>query len=141
MKFRFSCVRVSGTYGATGTTQGDMTMTKHVIKLAVVGGRNFTDYPLLCREVAGYSPDMIVSGGASGADTLAKRYAEEHHKAYLEFPADWKTYGRAAGPKRNKLIVEECDGLLAFWDGKSRGTANSIQEARRRGKLLAVVMY
>lgn len=96
------------------------------MKIAVVGSRTFSDYILL-KSVLNLAAKYgfvteIVSGGAQGADSLAKKYAQEHNVSYKEFPAQWDIYGKSAGFIRNKLIVEYCDMVIAFWDGKSRGT-------------------
>ena len=57
---------------------------------------------------------LIISGGAKGADTLAKRYAAENNIPMKEFLPNWDTFGKSAGYLRNKEIVENCDGLVAF---------------------------
>jgi len=98
------------------------------MKLAVVGGRDFQDYDLLKTTLLKFirnrhpesSKITIVSGGCpTGADKLAERFAKEHQLATNIFPADWKTHGKAAGPIRNKQIVEASDHIIAFWDGKA----------------------
>lgn len=104
------------------------------ISLAIVGSREFNDYRLLSDTLArvNSSIDQIVSGGARGADSLARRYAEEHGIPLVEHLPDWDRFGKSAGFRRNKLIVQEADALLAFWDGKSRGTQHSINLARQQ---------
>jgi hypothetical protein len=72
-----------------------------------------------------------VSGGARGADTLAKQYATNKHYKYLEFPANWDLFGKSAGYIRNeemhKFISQfKNRGALYFWDGESRGTAHNF---------------
>ena len=96
------------------------------MKIAIIGSRSFQDYGLLIKTMASYTPSTIVSGGAKGADTLAERYAGEIGVDCNIFKPDWKRYGRAAGPKRNKQIVEASDLIIAFWNGKSRGTFSTI---------------
>ncbi len=49
------------------------------------------------------------------------------------FKADWDAHGKAAGPIRNKTMIDKADGLIAFWDGKSRGTKNCIECATDKG--------
>lgn len=56
------------------------------------------------------------------------------------YKPDWARYGRAAGAIRNKQIVDACDKLIAFWDGKSKGTKISIDMAEKQGKLLKVIL-
>lgn len=117
------------------------------MKLAIVGGRDFNDYDVLVTWANSifYLQDtdskIVVSGGARGADSLARRYTEEHIAEYLEFPADWDKYGKAAGFIRNQTIVDNCDMVLAFWDGKSRGTQDTISKAKKAKKPTFIVYY
>lgn len=80
----------------------------------------------------------IVHGGAVGIDAAAHAACEGHWPVKV-FPADWKTHGKAAGPIRNRQMADYADALIAVWDGKSRGTANMIEEAKKRG--LKVFVY
>lgn len=115
------------------------------MKLAIIGSRTFTDKEGLFNAVDKYiysseeynlNPPLfikyleIVSGGARGADTLAKQYALKNNFLYKEFPADWNTLGKSAGFIRNKFIAEYADRCLAFVDKdieKSKGTNNTIR--------------
>ena len=74
---------------------------------------------------------IIVSGCASGADALGERYAKENGFAIEKYPADWKTYGLSAGPRRNKQMAEICDYVICFWDEESKGTKSMIYYARK----------
>ncbi len=113
-----------------------------MVKIAVVGSRTFRNYGLLKTTMNGFSkPFIVVSGGAAGADSLAERYAREAGLPTEVYPADWARHGRAAGMIRNKQIVDAADHVVAFWDGRSRGTANTIDRARSAGKLLTVVQF
>ena len=104
------------------------------MKLAIVGSRDFDDYEFL-KKIINYHPcTQIISGGARGADTMAKRYAAEHGIPMQEFFPDWYAHGKSAGFLRNEQIVESCDELVAFWDGKSRGTQHSMTMAEEAGK-------
>src|SRR5688572_22124212 len=111
------------------------------MKLAIVGSRSFNNYALLfCTISANYADTAeIISGGAYGADKLAERYACEHSIKLMIILPNWQEYGRAAGPIRNKLIIEQCDEVLAFWDGVSSGTKNSIDIAAKLGKPCRIV--
>jgi|SRR5690554_1895914 len=115
------------------------------MKIAVVGGRDFTDYDLVKSSILdNYNLDdlsEVVSGGAKGADSLGAKFAKEYNLKLTEFKPDWKKYGRGAGFVRNKLIIEHADVVFAFWDGKSKGTANSINIAKRSNKILRVISY
>ena len=111
------------------------------MKLAVIGSRGFSDYGQLATELDKYQIECIISGGAKGADQLAARYAREKNIPLVEHLPEYEKYGRRAPLVRNKLIVEDCEFLLAFWDGTSRGTAFSIDLAQKGGKKVEVVRY
>ena len=118
----------------------------HGIKLAIVGSRSFNDYDDFRRNVDEIifegrvvEIDEIISGGAIGADSLAERYAKEYKFKFTKILPDWESWGRQAGFRRNSEIVDQCDGLIAFWDGKSRGTKWSIDRAKRKNKLIRIV--
>lgn len=123
-----------------------------MFKLAVVGSRSYHDY-----EELDYVIDQIiyrkridkpetklciVSGGARGADTLAKQYANSREDVlYMEFKADWMTHGKKAGIIRNYDIVRTSNAVVAFWNGKSKGTKHTIQLARQYHKPVRVVRF
>jgi predicted Rossmann-fold nucleotide-binding protein len=80
-------------------------------------------------------PTVVISGGAFGVDYLAARYARYKGLEVVEIRPDYKKYrGEYAPLARNTDIARECDGLIAFWDGKSRGTADVIAKVARIGK-------
>jgi predicted Rossmann fold nucleotide-binding protein DprA/Smf involved in DNA uptake len=79
----------------------------------------------------------VVSGGARGVDSIAAA-AREVGLAMREFPADWARLGRGAGFVRNRAIVDAAQVVVAFWDGRSRGTAHTIGLAREAGRQVVV---
>ncbi len=126
-------------------------------RLIVAGGRDFNDYDRLhaklhaLAEEAGAGREIsIVSGMAQGADRMAHYFAQQENVKCYEFPADWddlevpgavikhtrhgKPYNAVAGHARNRRMGDFADGLLAFWDGKSRGTKQMIQYMESLGK-------
>lgn len=116
-------------------------------KVIIAGCRDFTDYELL-REKCDYHLQnlrlediVIVSGHASGADSLGERYAQDRGFQLETYPADWQAHGRAAGPIRNAKMASVAHALIAFWDGKSRGTKNMIDTAKKHNLHVAVVRY
>ena len=117
-----------------------------MFRVIIAGTRTFDNYSLL-REYADFKLSSIedsieiVSGGAQGADALGERYAREKGYSLRVFPADWAQYGRRAGPMRNRQMADYADALLAYWDGKSRGTKNMIEEARARGLKVGIKLY
>ena len=113
-----------------------------IMKLAIVGSREFENYDLLCAEVAKIQKtqkiDLIVSGGAKGADTLAKKFAALNHIPLMEFLPDYSKFGKQAPLRRNTQIVKEATKVIAFPSVESRGTYHSITEARRMRKTVII---
>jgi predicted Rossmann fold nucleotide-binding protein DprA/Smf involved in DNA uptake len=117
-------------------------------KVAVIGSRSFSDreklYSVLTKNKAKIK--LIVSGGARGADTLATQWATDYGVPYLVFPALWRNpetlaFDRGAGMRRNRLIVEYADHVIAFWDGISKGTLNSIETAKQLNKPVTIISF
>lgn len=104
------------------------------MRTGIIGSRGFEDYPYLaeCLDSHPVPITTIVSGGAKGADKLAERYAKERGIPVETFLPEYDKYGKSAPLKRNIQIVEASEQLIAFWDGKSRGTAFTIKEAKKR---------
>lgn len=125
------------------------------MKLAIVGSRDFNNYDLLSEYVDIFlsqditSHNSIISGGARGADALAKEFVEKENShlmffdkiKYTEFPADWNKYGKSAGFRRNQQIVDACDMVLAFWDGVSKGTQDTINKAKKAKKPTFIIYF
>ena len=113
------------------------------MKIAVVGSRSFKGeraYDAMCSILGVCDFDEVISGGASGTDRLAERYSQEHDIPLHVFPAEWdKFQGNSAAYERNKLIVAEADAVIAFWDGKSKGTFMTMKLARDARKTLMIV--
>jgi len=111
------------------------------MRIAIVGGRTFQDYDLMKLSIDCFPGDVIVSGGAIGADSLGARYAKENRLELVEYLPDWTKYGRRAGFVRNELIIKDSDVVYAFWDSKSKGTESSINLAKKHKKILNVIPY
>ena len=100
------------------------------MKLIVAGTR--TGIPrdavldILTQEINITEELIIVSGGARGVDTYGEQWAALNNVDVTRFPADWARYGKSAGFIRNAQMGRYADGLFAFWDSKSRGTAHMI---------------
>lgn len=102
---------------------------------AIVGSREFGNLAAVRDFVAGLPKDAeVISGGARGVDRVAFDCAFAYGLRALEIPAEWDRHGKAAGFIRNKELVERADVVVAFWDGKSRGTKHTIDLARKAGK-------
>lgn len=75
----------------------------------------------------------IVSGTCKGGDILGENYAKDNGIDIVQFPADWKQYGKKAGYLRNEQMAEYGTHLIALWDGNSNGTKNMIKQAKEKG--------
>jgi hypothetical protein len=101
------------------------------MRILVCGGRDFKDYDLLRDTLSKYPMTLLISGGAPGADTMAEKYAYMLKIPSHIFHADWTSYGRAAGPIRNRrmLIDGKPNLVIAFPGGK--GTLNMVKQASK----------
>ncbi len=108
------------------------------MKIGVIGSRslrvdNIGDYlPKNCTE--------IISGGARGVDSCAAEHSKNNKIILTELLPDYKRYGRAAPLVRNKKVVESSDMIIAFWDGRSKGTKYVIDYAKKINKPCNVIM-
>ncbi len=114
-----------------------------MISLAIVGSRDMIDDALFAKGIEAAIvqwglPDMVVSGGARGADTLGAQWAIINHVTLRVFEPDWKRYGKAAGIIRNKDIIGSATHVLAFPSKSGKGTQNSINLAQKKKKPLLV---
>lgn len=84
-------------------------------------------------------PESVITGDASGVDSLARSLGQKYAQNVIVHHADWKKFGKSAGPRRNTKIIEDSDEVYAFWDGESPGTKNSIEQAKQKGVPVTVV--
>lgn len=105
-----------------------------MMKVIIAGSRNIEEYGSLIFAIkqSKLKISTIISGTADGVDKLGERYGKEFNIPVLKFPADWETYGKSAGYKRNLQMAENADALIALWDGKSKGTKHMINIARKK---------
>lgn len=122
--------------------------TEKSLRVIVAGGREFNNYQMVKEaldELRLTCPNIsIVCGEARGADTFGRKYAEENNLPIDSHPvtaADWKTYGKGAGYRRNEDMAKVADALLAFWDGESKGTKHMIDLSRKYNLLIKVKRY
>lgn len=97
----------------------------------ITGGREFNNYALARATLEKYlsQTDTLIHGGCRGCDLLCAKVASEIGAKIEEHKADWKKYGRAAGPIRNKEMLESGIDLVIAFPGGS-GTNNAIQIAQ-----------
>jgi len=108
------------------------------MRVLVCGGRDFNDALTLGSWLGGIHKNngpitLLIEGGARGADFMARKFAEWSGIPVKTFPADWDRHGKAAGPIRNRQMLEEGkpDLVVAFAGGK--GTANMVEQAKAAG--------
>jgi len=132
-----------------------------VFKVIIAGTRSFNDYEFLKQKCDYYLKNedniVIVSGKASGADSLGEQYAQEKKYKIKEFPADWSnldlkpsiirkrsdgtTYNAYAGIHRNEEMAKYADALILFYDGKSKGSKAMLELAKKYNLKIKVVLY
>lgn len=122
------------------------------MKLAIIGSRSFKDYNKFIELLFSINDislfDTWISGEARGTDSLVKYLANEklldktlnHYIGFKPSLAALRKLGKFAFLQRDILIVNECDKLVAFWDGKSTGTKYTMDLAKSQNKLLKVFM-
>ena len=129
-------------------------------RVIVAGGRGFVDYHSGVKYLNDLFkddlPDEVISGTADGADTVGEIWALHRYIPVQPFPADWGNisapgavvrqgrhgaYNAIAGHQRNAQMAEYGTHLVAFWDGKSKGTRNMIGLAEERGLDVEVIHY
>lgn len=114
------------------------------MKLIIAGSRNLNPNKdlingLICFFGLDTEVHEVVSGAATGVDKAGEIWASEmlnicNTVILTQFPADWNTYGKSAGPRRNKKMAEHADALLLIWDGKSRGSKSMKENMEKLGK-------
>jgi hypothetical protein len=126
------------------------------LRIIIAGSREFNDYKLLKTSIKDILKNIsleeinkikIISGTARGADQLGERFANQFKLEVVKFPAKWDIYGKRAGYLRNEEMAKysiEDDNygmLVAFWDGKSRGTNHMINLAKNHGLEIHVINF
>lgn len=130
-----------GAFGCPNCEGDNGPATEDMFYLIVAGSRGYTDYPAFCQALDAFIQNtlphrnvVIVSGGAKGVDRMAERYAHERQYTLMVVLANWDKYGKRAGMVRNEEMGTIADGLVAFWDGESRGTRHMIAHMKQLGK-------
>lgn len=105
-------------------------------RIGVVGSREYPHEDRVRATVAAllmvHGPEFtLVSGGARGVDTWAEDQARIAGWHTDILPAKWDLYGKAAGMMRNAELVQSCDYVYIFWDGKSPGSRNVISLCKK----------
>lgn len=114
-------------------------------RVIVAGGREVREIPNFYEVMDQFfdpENDILVNGGCpTGVDAMALSYAVQLGATHQVFHAEWEKHGAKAGPMRNRLMAENADVLVAFWDGYSTPTKSMIMEALRAGLEVHVYRY
>lgn len=137
-------------------------MIGEYFNVIISGGRDFSDYELMkskCDAILSDKKNIkILSGTAKGADTWGEVYAKERGYVVHYYPAPWDSIGgkpeheigvtkggeeywKRAGIKRNETMAKGADALILFWNGKSKGSEDMLNRARKHGLKIRVVRY
>ena len=116
------------------------------MRLIIAGGRKFTDLALMTEKLDHLIKKTdekitVIIGTARGADETGERYAALRGLDVERYPAQWDTYGRSAGYRRNELMASLATHCVVFWDGQSRGSKHMIDLAKAQGLEVRVVRY
>jgi len=113
------------------------------MRVLVCGDRNWTRRDVVYNVLDALQPSVVITGGATGADDFAEQWAIEHEVACQVYPAQWKTFGKAAGPIRNQQMIDEGQPelVLAFHQNlpKSRGTRDMVKRAKACGLEVSLI--
>ncbi len=111
---------------------------KSRLRVVVAGSRDIVDKKLVFRLLDNSKFDIyqVVCGCAKGIDSLGREWAIKNRIRVKEFPAEWEKYGKRAGMLRNKEMVDYADAVICIWDGKSKGTLNTIEYTEKCNKPL-----
>lgn len=116
-----------------------------MLNIGIVGSRLYDDEivvrcVVMAIPVAFYPRDFtIISGGAYGVDTWAIDEAKSLGLKTDELRANWKQFKKGAGILRNMVLVDQCDFLFIFWDGKSPDTRHTISYAKQQGVPIKII--
>lgn len=103
--------------------------TRPIRPIIVTGGRKYDDYVMVQEVLDFLNPDLIIQGGATGADGLARIWADETGTQVVTLDADWEKHGKVAGPIRNKeMILANPDAIVVAFPG-GKGTENCVKTA------------
>jgi len=110
------------------------------VRTIIAGSRSITDFHQVrvAIEFSGIKITEVISGCARGVDTLGEQWAITADVPIKRFPADWGKLGKSAGYLRNQQMADYADALIAVHDGVSRGTADMIRRAKKRGLVVYV---
>ena len=107
------------------------------MKLLIAGSRSIKSFDL--SEYVPKETDLIISGGATGIDSIAEKYADDHKISKLIIRPKYDLFGKSAPLKRNEEMVNICDAVLVIWDGISKGAKYTTNYAQKCNKPIKII--
>lgn len=107
------------------------------MRILVCGDRNWNDVHTIDAYISKLPKNtLIIHGACRGADTIAGERARIHGlPTPVFFPANWKIYGRSAGPIRNQKMIDhgKPNLVVAFHNNlfDSKGTKDMVKRAMK----------
>lgn len=125
----------------SGMSTRDSVLGGRPFVVMVAGSRTWTDAGLIDATLSRYAlaGAEFVHGGARGADQIAADWCRLWSVGETVFEPDYEAYGARAPHVRNDAMLDVAKVLVAFWDGKSRGTKSVIDKAEKRGIPVEVI--
>ena len=113
------------------------------MKVIIAGSRDISRFRLISDAVkeSGFKITEVISGAAREVDKTGEEWAVINKIPVRPFPAKWAIYGKVAGYIRNKEMALEADALILIWDGKSKGSASMLVEAKRADLQIFEVIF
>ena len=112
-----------------------------MIKLSVIGTRDFEDGELLEVELNKENIDVMVVGGKAGPDTLCSEYAVARDIPLQVFLPDYRSHGASANYQRNLEMIHHSNRILIFWNGYTQGQFNYLPHIKRKGTSFRTIIY
>ena len=106
------------------------------MKVIIAGLRTFQNYEIVEKAIneSGFEINEVVCGCALGVDSLGECWGIKNDIPISRFTAEWRIFGKGAGPIRNQQMAEYGDTLIAIWDGESRGTGDMVRRMKKMNK-------
>lgn len=112
------------------------------MRCIIAGPRDYLDYYVVSQYLdvifSKKKPDVIISGGCSGVDSLGERWARQNAIPIEVYPYD-RTMGKRGGPIRNELMATKASHCVVLWKGESKGSKNMLQTAHKHNLIVREV--
>ncbi|MEM8893099.1 MAG: SLOG family protein [Bacteroidota bacterium] len=112
-----------------------------MVKLSVIGAKDFDDYKMLADELNKESIDVLVTGGKQGADLLAHEYCLDHEIPMQVILPEYDRHGKSANYKRNLQIIEQSNRIIVFWDYYKKSPFNYLPYVKQLNISFRTVIY